>query len=217
MRFRTLAAFIAMAALCAVPRAIGQDRDFLNGDEVDQIREAQEPNARLQLYIQFAQQRIALIKQLLGQDKVGRSLLVHDTLEDYGKIIDAIDTVADDALQRKLDITEGMKIVAPGEKAMAADLQKIADKPPKDYSRFEFVLTQALDATNDSAELSAEDLSKRSTEVQAQAAREKKALESMMPAKEAAARDAQDKAAADDKTKRKPPSLLKPGETPAVQ
>ncbi len=217
MRFRTMAAFCALAVMCGLPRAAAQDRDFLNGDEVDQIREAQEPNARLQLYIQFAQQRVALIKQLLSQDKAGRSLLVHDTIEDYGKIIDAIDTVADDALTRKLDITEGMKLVAPAEKEMAADLQKIADKPPKDYPRYEFVLTQALEATQDSAELSAEDMTKRSAEVQAQNDREKKELESMMPAKEAAARKADDKAAAEDKNKRKPPSLLKPGEKPQVQ
>ncbi len=217
MRLGTLAAFCALAVTCGLPRVIAQDRDFLNGDEVDQIREAQEPNARLQLYIQFARQRIALVQQLLGQEKAGRSLLLHDTLEDYGKIIDAIDTVADDALERKLDITEGMKLVAPAEKEMAGDLQKIVDKPPKDYSRYEFVLTQALEATEDSAELSAEDMTKRSAEVQAEADRQKKALESMMPNKEAAARKADDKAAADDKNKRKPPSLLKPGEKPQVQ
>src|ERR687885_627236 len=107
MRFAV--SLLAFALTASVAGA--QDRDFLTADEADQIREAQEPNARLKLYLKFAQERLELLKQILATEKPGRTAMIHDALEDYTHIIEAIDTVSDDALKRKLDIAEGMKAV----------------------------------------------------------------------------------------------------------
>src|SRR5271169_3745486 len=128
--------------LIVVFAAIGfaQERDFLTADEIDQIREIQEPNARLKLYVLFARQRLALLQQFLSKEKPGRSALIHDTLEDYTRIIEAIDTVADDALVRKAQLDVEMKEVATAEAEMLATLQKIEEGSPKDLARYEFAL-----------------------------------------------------------------------------
>jgi hypothetical protein len=205
---------IALAA--AVPSACAQDRDYLTPDEVQQVRDAQEPNARLLLYVKFARMRIEYVNHLLENAKPGRSVLVHDTLEDYTNIIDAIDTVADDALRRKVDITVSMKAVATAEKEMAASLEKISDKPAADSPRYQFVLSEALDATHDSADLSEEDPAKRSAEVAAQANRDKKERESVLTPEELKKKKAEE-AEAQQNPPRKAPTLLKPGETEKVQ
>ena len=63
------------------------------------------------------------MKQFLSKEKPGRSALIHDTLEEYTHIIEAIDTVADDALVRKVQSRMGMKEVAAAEAEMLATLQ----------------------------------------------------------------------------------------------
>ena len=203
---------------CIVDLRCGSGRPgsrFPHGDEVDQIRESQDPNQRAFLYIQFAKERVGMLEQFLAKDKPGRSAIIHDTLEDYSKIIDSIDTVADDALARKIDITKGMAIVTAGEKDMLARLKKIEESEPKDMARYKFVLQNAIDTTQDSEDLSAEDLKTRGTEVAAHEKKEKQEIESMKAnnPKEVAEKKTDDTTSkSTDAPKRKPPTLKRPGE-----
>ena len=189
-------------------------RDFLTADEIDQVRLAQDPNDRLKLYAGFARERAAQIEQLLEKEKPGRSALVHDLLEDYTKIIEAIDTVADDALRRGKDITLGIEVVAKVEKELVPRLERIRDSEPPDLNRFAFVLTTAIDTTTDSLDLAQEDLATRRREVAEEAAKEKKELEALMTPTDLKTRQAAEKKKAEDeaKQKRKAPTLRRKGE-----
>ncbi len=192
-------------------------RDFLTADEIDQIRlTAPDPNARLALYSSFARLRLDMIKQSVAKEKPGRSAFIHQTLDDYTKIIEAIDTVADDALKRGTVLTEGMKTVIETERRMVVELKAIEESEPGDLSRYEFALKTAIDTTQDSLELSEQDLVERKKDVEHREADDRKKLQEMMTPTETKerAKAEQKQTAVETKQTRKAPTLRRKGEVP---
>jgi hypothetical protein len=209
--------FLSVALGAASLLVAQEDRDFLTPNEVDQIREAQDPNDRLVLYVHFAKQRMDLLQQYLAKEKPGRSIFIHNTLEDYSHIIEAIDSVSDDALRHNRPIDKGLVAVLAAEKDFLVQLNKIEDTQPKDLDRYHFVLQSAIDTTSDSHDLGLQDSQKRSAELAAADAKEKKQREALMPSKEVADRKKQADSQSDTEQQKKIPSLYRPGEKKDTQ
>jgi hypothetical protein len=215
---------LLLCALLLVPALPAQrvaSKDFLTADEADQVREAQDPNERLKLYVKFAKQRIGMIEQMLAKEKAGRSALIHETLEEYSKIIDAIDTVSDDSLRRHRPIELGAQAVAKAEKDFLAKLEKFKSSKSRDYVRYEDALSNAIENTSVSMELAEMDSKQRSAGVASKDDKEKKAREELMTTEELAEKKAQAAKEAkeankeldkDGMPKRKAPTLRRKGE-----
>lgn len=206
-------------SLGAVPLVAQGQHDFLSENEVEKVREAQEPNERLKLYVLFARQRMDQLQQQLAKDKKGRSLEMRTLLDEYEKIIESIDQVSNDALKHKADLQLGINAVTEAETKFIGQLQKMRDAAPRDLDMYSIELTEAIATTKDSLELAGESVGSRTEKVTADAEQEKKEVESISAMERKAAggtseaeksREAGDAAV----TRRKPPTLLRDGEKP---
>lgn len=205
-----------LVLLLAAALSLSAQKDFLTADEVDQVRLAQEPNMRLELYTKFARLRMDLIKQLVAKERAGRSALIHDQLDQLTKIIEAIDIVVDDALRRKVDLTMGIKTVVNVEEKLAAELKRIEESQPKDMARYDFVLKMAIETVNDSLEMSQGDLVARGRAVSEKEAADRKERQALLTTadKEQKAESEKKSGEAERKSGRRPPTLMKKGERP---
>ncbi len=192
----------------------GFSDDFLTDHEADTIRETQEPTERIKQYLHFARLRLELVTQALGKEGVGRSKLIHRNLDHYGRIIETIDLVIDDAAARKADLSDGMALLAETEKEFLARLEGIQENPADDVWAYEFVLEGAVDITRDSMELALEDLGDRGRRIVEADARKEKERRAMMTPERRKEVDQvkQEQAQEESERKTKRPTLLKPGE-----
>jgi hypothetical protein len=217
---RNLSRFLAIL-LIAFPAFA--EHDFLTSSETDQVREVQEPVARIKLYLTFAKQRLDQMQSMLAKNRAGRSGEIRQLLEDYTAIVDAIGSVSDDALARKLDLALAPPIIIEGEKTFLGQLNKMQASAPSDLEMYNFELKDAIEATSDAIDTAGEDLGERGKAVNAKVESDRKAVEKVNAAERKAGLDsgagsqaeiAAEKAADDAaKPRRKPPTLLRPGET----
>jgi hypothetical protein len=160
----------------------------------------------------FARQRVDQVESLVKREKAGRSVLIHDLLEEYTKIIEAADIVTDDALKRKVDVTLGVQAMVEAEKDLLQRLEKVRDSNPKDIARYTIALENAIETTRDSTELAQEDLGKRGQDVITREARQKQEREALLTTEEQAERKAEKAKEAKEESKRKAPTLRRKNE-----
>ena len=189
-------------------------KDFLSDTEVEKIREAQAPAERIKLYLLFAKQRLDQLQSAMAKNRPGRSGEVRQLLEDYSAIVDAIDTVSNDALTRKADFTPGPALITDGEKKFLDQLEKIQTSTPHDLDMYEFELKEAIAATSDSIDLAKEDPGARGTEVISRSEKEKKEVADVNAAEKPLSKTPDPAPTEAPKPTRKPPTLYRPGEKP---
>jgi hypothetical protein len=148
---------IALLAVAVVAASAQRRRDPLTQPEIDQIRDASwEPQQRLSLYVAFARARLVKLEQMRSDPKTkDRPRQTHDMLDDFLLIYDELNDNLDTYVDRKDDIRKPMKVVIEADTEFQAKLRALkdaADVSAEEAKQYEFVLTNAIDAVDTSAE-----------------------------------------------------------------
>jgi hypothetical protein len=155
--FAFLICFLAQSGLTQT-----RDRDPLNEKEVDEMREAADsPDKRLELMIKFARARMASIDQLRADAKNAkdRPMQIHDLLQDFSSLMDEIDDNVDMYASHKTDIRKGLRLLIEADSEWALKLRSLKDQaPPEELEQYSFVLANAREAANDSADTARKEL-----------------------------------------------------------
>ena len=139
------------------PLAAQGRRDPLNPLEIDQLRDAMlDPEHRLKLYIQFSRDRMTKLEQMRSDPKTTeRGRQTHDMLEDFLAVYDELNDNIDMYVGRKDDIRKPLKAVIEGDTEFQSKLRALknsANTNAAEASQYEFLLTDALDTVDSSAD-----------------------------------------------------------------
>jgi hypothetical protein len=139
------------------PVVAQRHRDPLTETEINQIRDTSwEPGHRLPLYVQFARARLVKLEEMRNDPKVkDRGKQTHDLLDDFQQLYDELNDNIDTYVDRRDDIRKPLKIVIDADTEFQAKLRALkesADVPAQESQQYEFVLTNAIDSVDHSAD-----------------------------------------------------------------
>jgi hypothetical protein len=132
-------------------------REPLNPVEIDQLRDAaQEPAARLKLFIEFARARLTALEQARADPKVtDRAQQTHDKLQNFLDVYDELNDNIDTFVERKADLRKPLKAVIEADAEFGAKLRALKSSlaaSPSEAQKDEFLLNNAIDAVDGGAQ-----------------------------------------------------------------
>ena len=161
-RWRTalgLAMLLILPLVAAIwsPLSAQRRRDPLNALEIDQLRDAMlDPDERLKLYVRFSRDRMTKLEQMRSDPKTtDRARQTHDMLEDFLGVYDELNDNIDMYVGRKDDIRKPLKLIIEADTEFQSKLRALknaADANAVEASQYEFLLTDALDTVDSSAD-----------------------------------------------------------------
>jgi len=148
---------IGLMFLLALPLWAQKRNDPLNPLEIDQLRDAMlDPDQRLKLYVKFTRDRMTKLEEMRGDPKTKeRGLQTHDLLQDFLTLYEELNDNVDMYVGRKNDIRKPMKLIIEADTEFQSKLRALKDAAkatPDETKQFEFLLSDALDTVDSSAE-----------------------------------------------------------------
>src|SRR5215475_11410598 len=142
---------VILGALLAISAASGQStqKDYLTALEADKIRDAETPNERIKLFIQYADDRLKKFQYELDHPAASRhEEMLNYLMNSYIGCVDDASDLIQEGVEKQNNIRAGVDLMATKSKEFLEVLKKIlADG--KELSVYKINLDDAIEGTQD--------------------------------------------------------------------
>jgi len=145
-----LSSVIALACLivsCARGQAV--QKDYLTALEADKIRDAETPNERIKLFVQYADDRLKKFQYELDHPAANRHAeMLNYLMNSYIGCVDDASDIIQEGIEKQQNVRAGVDLMATKAKEFLEVLKKIA-ADGKEIDIYKINLDDAIEGTQD--------------------------------------------------------------------
>jgi len=140
---------LLLAAFFAFLMPGNAQEDFLTRGEVEEVRDAQEPDKRIALYVVIAQRRLDAIKAGLAANKPGAGRAAQKSLREYTAVLEAVETTLEDGRESRGLREKPLKEAEAQKAEFLKYLQSLDMEGAPGYEDYHFTLEEAIAVTEE--------------------------------------------------------------------
>jgi len=143
--------FAVFIILLSVSSASAQTikKDYLSDYEADKIRDAETPNERIKLFVQFADERLKKFQYELDHPSASRhSEMLNYLMNSYIGCVDDASDLIQEGIEKQQNVRAGVDLMANKAKEFLETLKKIS-ADAKEVDIYKLNLDDAIEGTQD--------------------------------------------------------------------
>jgi hypothetical protein len=146
---KCLAAACLALILIAAARGQATQKDYLSALEADKIRDAETPNERIKLFLQFADDRLKKFQYELDHPAQSRHAeMLNYLMNSYTGCVDDASDLIQEGIEKQQNIRAGVDLMATKAKEYLETLKKIS-ADAKELDLYKLNLDDAIEGTQD--------------------------------------------------------------------
>ena len=122
--------------------------DFLTREEVDAVRDAQEPEKRIPLFLEIADIRLGSVRAALNNAKAG-GRTAQKKMSEYTEVLEALETTIAEARQKRSPFPKAMEMLKKKLPEAKQFLESLDNESSPLYADYQFTLDEALEVTDE--------------------------------------------------------------------
>jgi hypothetical protein len=148
---RLILAFGLMAVLSGVAEAQVVEKDYLSAVEADKIRDAETPNERIRLFMQFADDRLKKFQyELEHPSQTNHTQMLNYLMNAYAGCVDDAADLMQEGVQKQQNVRVGIDLIANKSKEFLEILKKIQAEG-KELEVYKENIEDAIEGTQDAS------------------------------------------------------------------